>query len=150
MGVIALAATASACGGPTSESAPAAEDAGTDVAAADTPAEPTCPGADLQKDARNCGRCGHDCLGGACEAGDCEPYVFADGLVTPIALSVTKDAVYLAESKSRVTRIDRASGTRTTIASGQKYPYFTAATDEHVAWSNAGDVTSAPGATLRG
>ncbi|WP_394836814.1 hypothetical protein LVJ94_07885 [Pendulispora rubella] len=29
--------------------------------------------ADLQKDAKNCGACGHDCLGASCAAGLCEP-----------------------------------------------------------------------------
>src|SRR4051812_48420937 len=30
--------------------------------------------ADLKTDAKNCGSCGHDCLGGACTAGKCAPF----------------------------------------------------------------------------
>src|SRR5262245_8002876 len=33
--------------------------------------------ADTATDPRNCGRCGHDCLGGACEVGRCRPVVLA-------------------------------------------------------------------------
>lgn len=33
---------------------------------------PSCEGADLQRDPLHCGRCGHDCLGGGCDAGRCE------------------------------------------------------------------------------
>ena len=32
---------------------------------------------DVQSSAQNCGRCGRDCLGGACEAGHCLPVVIA-------------------------------------------------------------------------
>src|SRR4051794_37636587 len=31
--------------------------------------EPTCAPAPLDHDAKNCGRCGHDCLGGECSGG---------------------------------------------------------------------------------
>jgi hypothetical protein len=33
---------------------------------------PSCA-ADLTSDAKNCGRCGHDCAGGACDGGRCQP-----------------------------------------------------------------------------
>jgi hypothetical protein len=32
---------------------------------------------DLQSDPKNCGSCGHDCVGGACSAGQCQPWVVA-------------------------------------------------------------------------
>jgi hypothetical protein len=35
--------------------------------------------ADLQSDAKNCGRCGHDCLGGACGAGKCAAVALSVG-----------------------------------------------------------------------
>lgn len=34
---------------------------------------PTCE-ADIETDRHNCGACGHDCLGGECDAGECQPY----------------------------------------------------------------------------
>lgn len=143
--VVMLLVAAAGCGASGAATSP--DSGATDAAAdADAPAS-TCPGASLMSDARNCGRCGHDCLGGACESGQCQPYVFAEGLVTPIALAVTKSTVYLAEAKTRVTAIDRASGAKRTIASGQKFPLFISATDESITWSNGGDLESS-GSTL--
>jgi hypothetical protein len=43
---------------------------------------PSC-NADLATDAKNCGACGHDCLGGACAAGVCGTFTVASGLSTP-------------------------------------------------------------------
>jgi hypothetical protein len=43
---------------------------------------------DLNADAKNCGKCGHDCLGGTCDLGVCQPFTVAsnqsylNGLVT--------------------------------------------------------------------
>jgi hypothetical protein len=54
------AADASADGGATSEGG-----------AGDASDGSAC-GADLSVDPKNCGRCGHDCLGGACESGKCQ------------------------------------------------------------------------------
>lgn len=34
---------------------------------------PTCK-ADIENDRHNCGACGHDCLGGECDAGECQPF----------------------------------------------------------------------------
>src|SRR5262245_57850836 len=46
---------------------------------------PPCGGADLATDAKNCGRCKHDCLGGACKLGKCQPVQIAAGDQTPRA-----------------------------------------------------------------
>ncbi len=42
----------------------------------DTSPPPTCD-AGLDSDPMNCGSCGHDCLGGACQAGACQPVALA-------------------------------------------------------------------------
>lgn len=48
---------------------------------------------DVQTDPKNCGSCGHDCLGGACQAGACRPFVMAsetiDDVLEAIAVSPT-------------------------------------------------------------
>jgi sugar lactone lactonase YvrE len=43
---------------------------------------------DTRSDPRNCGQCGHDCLGGTCEEGACTPVALVTGqsYPTPIAL----------------------------------------------------------------
>jgi hypothetical protein len=42
------------------------------------------PAADHSSDPLNCGACGHDCLGGACEAGACQPVAIWTGGVAPV------------------------------------------------------------------
>ncbi len=39
----------------------------------------SCAGADTQTDPKNCGSCGHDCLGGACNAGQCQAFTLFAG-----------------------------------------------------------------------
>lgn len=41
--------------------------------------------ADLTTDAKNCGKCGHDCQGGACSASRCQPFKLADFTDEPVA-----------------------------------------------------------------
>lgn len=66
--------------------APLAEDGSSNV---DAP--PSCN--DTQSDSKNCGACGHDCLGGACSNGQCQATVFAtttDPQVPWLALDATR------------------------------------------------------------
>jgi hypothetical protein len=72
-----------------------ATDAATD-AAADATKPVTCDAAALGSDPRNCGSCGHGCLGGICMAMQCQPFTLAPvdqgTMTTPIALD--PDHVY--------------------------------------------------------
>ena len=50
-----------------------------------------------QVDPHNCGMCGHDCAGGACQAGVCVPLpagVLASGLIAPTSVVVDANNVY--------------------------------------------------------
>ena len=49
---------------------------------------------DLSSDPKHCGSCGHDCLGGACEQGACQPVLLASGLLRPFGLAKDDDFVY--------------------------------------------------------
>ena len=64
----------------------------------DGPVE-TGPCGDLMTNAHNCGRCGHDCLGGACTAGVCQPFelVPGDAGYRPWQLGLTDTAVYFTD-----------------------------------------------------
>ena len=56
-----------------------------------------CGCVDLSTDPHNCGQCGHDCSGGACQAGACIPLpagVLATGQHEPIAIAVDSSNVY--------------------------------------------------------
>lgn len=50
--------------------------------------------ADLSSDPKNCGACGHDCLGGKCSAGQCQPVAFADVNDTVSDLAVDDGYLY--------------------------------------------------------
>ena len=64
----------------------------------DAPSDGACS-SDLRTDPKNCGRCGHDCLGGACELGVCQPFVFAN-VVRPQQVFVVEGAVYFSDGLS--------------------------------------------------
>ncbi len=65
-------------GGPDADSG-GTENAGPDDSTGDgSPGEPACE-ADVVTDATNCGACGHDCLGGLCTSGRCEPRRLIEG-----------------------------------------------------------------------
>ncbi len=50
--------------------------------------------ADLSTDPKSCGACGHDCLGGTCKAGACEPFFVAKGLKSPSEIALDGARVY--------------------------------------------------------
>lgn len=50
--------------------------------------------ADLNADSKNCGYCGHDCRGGACSAGVCDPTIFAAGINGAGGIAVDATNVY--------------------------------------------------------
>jgi hypothetical protein len=44
--------------------------------------------ADLDNDPQNCGRCGHDCLRGACTSGACQPFALATMQAQPLHIAI--------------------------------------------------------------
>jgi hypothetical protein len=62
-----------------------------DVAALDRAMPDACTRADRMSDPKNCGACDHDCLGGACVAGACQPKVLATTMM-PQAIAVQTTA----------------------------------------------------------
>ena len=55
---------------------------------------------DVAESSTDCGRCGHDCGGGACTAGRCQPVLVADAadqLVQPAGLAVNATAIFWTE-----------------------------------------------------
>jgi hypothetical protein len=73
---------------------PPAGDGGRDAA---IDAGPPCPDGGYDTNARHCGRCGHDCITGACEAGVCQPGVIAaaTGRNELEAIAARKDVLYV-------------------------------------------------------
>lgn len=57
----------------------------------------------IESDAKNCGACGHDCLGGECKMGACQPVrLFTRANDPPVTMAVTPDHVYVAFAFSLV------------------------------------------------
>ena len=50
---------------------------------------------DTTSDSKNCGACGHDCLGGTCSGGACQAVLIARYLGNPVIIGVGADSVYL-------------------------------------------------------
>src|SRR5579859_7977141 len=55
---------------------------------------PACDPAKLASDGKNCGRCGHDCLGDACAGGTCEPVALVLGQSSPQDVAVDDTYLY--------------------------------------------------------
>jgi hypothetical protein len=49
---------------------------------------------DLNTDGKNCGKCGHDCLGGTCAGGQCQPVLIARYTGNPEIIYVGREYVY--------------------------------------------------------
>lgn len=85
-------------------------DASTDGEVTDADADTSCT-PDAASDSKHCGRCGHDCGGGSCTEGVCQPLVLADGLAYPKGLVVDATNVYVADWElNRILKFDRNGG----------------------------------------
>jgi hypothetical protein len=101
------------------------------------------PCSDTQSDAKNCGRCGHDCLGGTCQAGVCQPLVLALGQPNPEALVITASAVYWTNlGDGTVAMVSLDGGSPRVIASGQS-PRGLATDGQSLYWTNVSGGTIA-------
>lgn len=97
-------------GGPPSTDAPLADTgpAPTDGSSTDGAlADASMCKADLTKDRRHCGRCGHDCLGGMCVASVCQPYTLDNGFAYATAIT-TEGTSALWTSGNSPGRVSRA------------------------------------------
>lgn len=73
---------------------------------------------DLSIDPKNCARCGHDCLGGACISARCQPSAFIEGESAPIGIATDGTELFWStESGSlRAKRMDGTGSIRTVRA----------------------------------
>jgi hypothetical protein len=62
---------------------------------------------DLMTDDKNCGTCGHDCLGGECTAGECQPVTIARYIGTPQIIYVGAQAIYITTDLGYVGRASK-------------------------------------------
>lgn len=98
----------------------------------------TCgPDVNLQIDAKNCGRCGHDCVGGACNAGKCEAVVLLGGLGNPSGIALGPNDVYVTTlGTEAVLSVSKNGGTATALATGVTRARGVAVQGSTVYWGN--------------
>jgi hypothetical protein len=104
---------------------------------------PACNAADVATDPHHCGRCGHDCLGGACVAGKCQSVVLKNALENPDDLAFDSTYVYVStRANGAVVRIAKDGSGATAIVTGQQETRGVALDGQNLYWSNtyyAGD-----------
>ena len=96
----------------------------------------------VTSDPKNCGRCGHDCLGGACQGGLCQPVVLATGQPASQCLAVDGVNVYWTNEGAggsvpptgTVMKVAIGGGAPVTLASGLDWPLGVASDGASVYW----------------
>lgn len=86
--------------------APCTADGAPDAPPADVTSAPDAPSADaacsdhVDTDSAHCGRCGHDCLGGSCKGGTCQPAPFVEALPGADLLAGSADRLFVGTRSS--------------------------------------------------
>ena len=99
---------------------------------------PTCS-SDLRTDPKHCGRCGHDCLGGGCSAGTCQPVILASEQLHPTEIALDATHVYFAATAaSSVLRVPVKGGAVELLTDGATLGSNIAIDDAYVYFMNGG------------
>jgi hypothetical protein len=113
----------------------------------------SCPGGtvDTCTTPTSCGACGHDCLGGTCSDGACQPLPFADSQTNPYGVAVYNGVVYWTDTSMQPTgtvmmRPADVSAAASMIASAQWGPQDIVANAQGVYWNDfyGGEVRTVP------
>jgi hypothetical protein len=109
-------------------------DAPSDAQAAEA-SDAGCDGS-FDSDPANCGACGHDCLGGACVTGQCQPVLLATGGM-PFSVTVDDTRVYWVNDMNAgdVRSVAKDGSAPLTIASNVAAPYSVFVDASRVYWT---------------
>jgi hypothetical protein len=117
-------------------------DAGITCFSGQTPCNGSC--VDEQSDGHDCGACGHDCLGGACQAGVCQPTTLLSGLPYVKFIAVDATSLYWTVGAS-VMKMPLSGGPPVTLASGPPSANGIAVDARNVYWTDqTSHILSAP------
>ena len=97
--------------------------------------------AHLQTDPGNCGTCGHDCLGGGCVAGACQPSVLASNQADPYDIAIDSANAYWVDQVGGTVNacaLTGCSNSPTVLASSQSGPTGITVNGTTVYWVNIG------------
>jgi hypothetical protein len=93
---------------------------------------------------QHCGRCDHDCQGGACVAGSCQPVALAIGQANPVKVAVDATNVYFSNNAAapggsiQVCAKAGCNQMPTTLADNQPYPGSLAVSGANLIWTVSG------------
>jgi hypothetical protein len=102
---------------------------------------------DPTSDPHNCGRCGHDCLGGMCAVGACQAValVAADSGVSPFRLAQDDQSLFWTDRlNGAINRTPKSGGTTTTMWRTLNSPSPVAVDDAGVYWADYTGVWRCP------
>jgi hypothetical protein len=118
----------------------AGSDAGSDRAAPHDAGGGDACTANPASDPRNCGRCGHDCLGGGCKGGVCQPYAIVTETKDTYGISIRSGALYFTTSFFTVETCaaEDCASTLTQMTSNQSILRGVTTDSTNVYWANAG------------
>jgi hypothetical protein len=97
---------------------------------------------DTQTDPLHCGVCGHDCLGGACVAGQCQASVVAWGQAYPCCIRLDAENVYWLNSDSpdgALQVVPKSGGTATALVAPLGSPTGLVLDESHAYWASMDD-----------
>lgn len=104
---------------------------------------------DVDVDAMHCGACGHDCLGGACTAGRCQPFAISDPLTTQALVMVIDESDAYVGTSEGVLKVPLVSGaTGELIAPLMRGPRAVALHDGEPIWLSGQGIENAEGAVV--
>jgi hypothetical protein len=120
---------------------------------ADAEADAICiTDANMNIDPHNCGRCGHDCLGGTCSAGVCQAFeiYFGD---TPTSLTVDGPTLYVTSDVASAPNdgylfrctIASCQATKEVLATDLANPWFATLDGTTLFWVNGGGLSADAG-----
>ncbi len=123
-------------------------DAPADVSSDALPeAGPCASDASLASDPQNCGRCGHDCLGGACMGGVCQPVTLYDRLDFLTSLVVDDVNLYWETTSVTAGALSygpKTGGTATVISMSPMPTSGLAVDDASVYWTSRNSILGCP------
>lgn len=78
------------------------------------------PCVNTDTNARHCGRCNHDCIGGKCVGGQCQPFVVATDVEGPAAIAIDETHVYWTNKETGdVLRAPKTGGATEKLYAGE-------------------------------